>query len=56
MLVLERAIHRYDAGCVQAAVACSAELQAKYGYKVRTLIVMFHKRGGSIDERILRLS
>jgi hypothetical protein len=56
MLALERTIHRYDAGCVQAAIACSAGLQVKCGYKVRTLIVMFHKRGGSIDERILRLS
>jgi hypothetical protein len=56
MLVPERAVYRYDAGCVQAAIACSAELQIRCGYKVRTFIVMFHKRGGTIDERTLRLS
>ena len=56
-LVPVHAILRCDAGCVRAAIACSAELPVKYGYRLRVLSsYLSRKRDGTIDVRRLWLS
>jgi hypothetical protein len=50
------AILRCDAGCVQAAIACSAELPVKYGYGYDAVVVSVRKSDGTIDVRKLQPS